>query len=472
MSVPLFQAMKIAIRMVFEAATLGLSLKFSKCSFFPRHAMKILGTIVDLKSFNFSVTSTRAEKIRASISKLRTAISVNPRKVPAKLVASFIGLIWSIATCCYRAASVMVRAITATLSNCLRHSMNTENLSLAIIINRFWAGTVRWSAAADRQLQFWSQVHFETLSAPISADVIGMSIEQAFWYPQRFDQRHVSFLFQDASLTASGGGIMYMRDNMLIPSDELFLAEFSNDQQLFSSTLRELLGILWCLMATNGKTKPRIIFICDNWQTCRAIRRGSRIPAIQNVAERIFFWCLAHNKSCWPIWVPRTHRLIKEADRRSRLRIPHDERSPPALVSYSNKLALRLWGRGLSFDQAASHKSVITPNGRTLPFNAVCFQPGAAGIDMFRCTESWRSNINYVFPPTPMTGRLLSFLPTTLAKSIVVLPLPLATAWWSYAVLPGAAGLIHRSHVRGFVVLAFDFSASDAGTGRWTPLHT
>ena len=53
--------MKIAISMVFEATALGLSLKFSKCSFFPRHAMKVLGTIVDLKSFHFSVTSSRAQ---------------------------------------------------------------------------------------------------------------------------------------------------------------------------------------------------------------------------------------------------------------------------------------------------------------------------------------------------------------------------------------------------------------------------
>ena len=110
--------------------------------------------------------------------------------------------------------------------------MKTERLSLAVIINRFWAGTgVRWSAQADRQLQFWSGVHFESLSAPISADVIGVSIEQAFWYPERFYQRHVSFLFQDASQTAAGGGIMHMRGSELVPSDEMFLAEFSQAQQ-------------------------------------------------------------------------------------------------------------------------------------------------------------------------------------------------------------------------------------------------
>ena len=129
-----------------------------------------------------------------------------------------------------------------------------------------------------------------------------------------------------------------------------------------------------------------------------------------------------------------------------------------------------VWGRGLSFDQAASHKSSIKPHGRALPFNAVCFQPGAAGIDMFRCLQSWVDNINYVFPPAPMTGRLITFLPSTSAKTIVVLPLPTESAWWSYAVLPGAKGLIHRSQAHGFAVLAFDFSLSGASSGRWTPL--
>ena len=345
------------------------------------------------------MSSSRAKKIRATIKKLRNAIDANHQAVPAKLVASFIGLIWSISTCCHRAASVMVRAITATLSDGLKCKMSSEHLSLAVIINRFWSGTVKWTPAADRQLQFWSGVTFENLSAPISADVLGLSIEQAFWYPQRFNHHAVSFLFQDASNTASGGGILRMANGSLVPSRELFLAMFSESQSQYSSTLRDLLGILWCIRCTCDETKSRIVFICDNWQSCWAILRGSKVPEIQGVAECIFFWCLDNNKICWPIWVPRTHLLIQEADRRSRLHIPHDDRSPQEVVSAANALALRLWGKELSFDQAASHRSAISIRGRALPFNAVCMQPGAAGIDMFRCLQSWSENINYVFFP-------------------------------------------------------------------------
>ena len=428
-----------------------------RCSFFPRHAIKALGTIVDLSSFRFSVTRSRAAKLRVAIKALRAAVQLDPSAVPAKLVASVIGLIWSIASCCHRAASVMVRAMTATLSDGLRGDMDALHRPLAWIVNRFWAGCVKWSPAADAQLCFWEGVRFVGLSAPISADVLGLAVEQAFHYPSDFDLSQVSFLFQDASAFAAGGGRMHVVDGTLRPADGLFLAEFSERLQSLSSTLRELYGILWCIRATAGSTKYRIVFICDNWQSCRAILRGSRIPEIQRVAEQIFRWCLRNNKVCWPIWVPRTHSLIQEADRRSRLRIPHDERSPKQVVDAANALALRLWGAGLSFDQAASHRSAIVVAGRRLPFNAMCFQPHAAGVDMFRCLPSWRRNINYVFPPAPMVGRLLTFLPSTRARVIVALPAPVRNQWWSYTLQPHSPGLLTSRIVCGFNLFAFDF---------------
>lgn len=252
--------------------------------------------------------------------------------------------------------------------------------------------------------------------------------------------------------------MLQLLDGSLHPIGDIFLAEFSHSQSQASSTLREVLGILWCTRATNSCTKHRLVFICDNMQSCRAILRGSRNKVIQSVAEAIFLWCLRNNKVCWPIWVPWTHRLIVEADRHSRLSIPHDERSPQAVVDAADRLALATWGVGLSFDQAASHVSAITVRGRTLPFNAFCFQPGASGIDIVRCLRSWAHNVNYVFPPAPMTGRLLSFLPSTRAKSVIALKLPLPNEWWSYSIQPHSPGLVCSSCVCGFMSFLFDFS--------------
>jgi hypothetical protein len=354
----------------------------------------------------------------------------------------------------------MVRAITDVLTQGMKLKMGASGLSLSMLLSRFWSGSVSWSKAAQAQLEFWLSVQFGSLSAPISADVLGLAIEQTFWYPEGFNQDQVSFLFQDASATATGGGTMSMHEGQLRPNTDLFLAEFDAYLASSSSTLRELTGILWCLQANVDRTKSKLVFICDNWSSCRAILRGSRVPELQRVAEKIFHWCLRHGKVCWPIWVPRTHHLIQEADRRSRMCIPHDERSPRDVITCANELALRLWGRCLSFDQAASHRSAIAVEGRTLPFNAFCFQPGAAGVDMFRCLHSWCGNINYVFPPEPLVGRLLTFLPYTRVRAIVAIKRSTRRAWWSYSIQQKAAGLIATRSVLGFTLFAFDFSGA------------
>ena len=199
--------------------------------------MVALGTIVDLKAFRFSVTSRRAAKIQSSIATLKAAVARNPSAVPAKLIASFIGLIWSIAPCCHRAASVMVRAITAVLTQGLHCRMRASRLTLSMIMNRFWSGSVKWSSAASHQLDFWSLVKFVGLSAHISADILGVAVEQAFWYPSDLNPDNVSFLAQDASATASGGGLMHMLDGALHLDAELFLAEFTQELACKSSTL-------------------------------------------------------------------------------------------------------------------------------------------------------------------------------------------------------------------------------------------
>ena len=228
-------------------------------------------------------------------------------------------------------------------------------------------------------------------------------------------------LYQDASAVAAGGGLLELVDGRLVPASDLFLAEFDEVQSKTSSTYRELVGILWCLIATAHVTKHRIVFACDNWQSVNAIKRGSRNPIIQAIAEKIFRWCLNNNKVFWHTWLHRTDMVIKEGDRRSRLSIPHGDRSPQAVIVAANELAMIIWHQEISFDQAASHRSAIRIRGKRIPFNAFCMQPGAAGVDTFRCWDSWSHNINYVYPPAPMTGRLASFLPTTKAKTILSL---------------------------------------------------
>ena len=115
--------MEMAIRMVFEAVALGLLFKIKKCVFFPRRLIKTLGTIVNLTEFTLAVSVSRAAKIRRAMSDLRETVRANWESVPARKIASFIGLVWSIAPCCHRAAGIMLRSITAVLTSGMRATM-------------------------------------------------------------------------------------------------------------------------------------------------------------------------------------------------------------------------------------------------------------------------------------------------------------------------------------------------------------
>ena len=76
---------------------------------------------------------------------------------------------------------------------------------------------------------------------------------------------------------------------------------------------------------------------------------------------------------------------------------------------------------------------------------------------MFLQAGSWRHHINYVYPPTPVLGRLVTFLPMTQARTIVVCALPMPPAWWSYAIAPGADGVVAFTEKDGFRITALDF---------------
>ena len=143
--------------------------------------------------------------------------------------------------------------------------------------------------------------------------------------------------------------------------------------------------------------------------------------------------------------------------------IPHDERSPQLVVEAANSMAEQIWHQSISFDQAASHRSAIHVRGHRLPFNAFCMQPGASGVDTFRCWRSWQVNVNFIHPPAPMIGRTATFLPSTGARVVLVIPEPTEQQWWQYAIQPGAQGIRAQTRIHGFVITAFDFSLDDNG---------
>ena len=222
---------------------------------------------------------------------------------------------------------------------------------------------------------------------------------------------------------------------------------FSLVEKQYSSTLREILGSLWALEAL---TLPRlnlprtaeplkVILPCDNMNTIRAIERGSRIKEIHDVAIQIYHLCVRRNiQQLVKVWTERTHYIIEEADLRGRFMEQHDFRTPPLVVKQANKVAMRLWGRPLDFDRAASAKNALPG----MKFNSLWPQPGSAGVDLFE-QHDWQRHINFVHLPFAQIPRLLAFLPSTESRVAVLVPLAHARTW-TPKTLPGAPGFVHR----------------------------
>ena len=77
-------------------------------------------------------------------------------------------------------------------------------------------------------------------------------------------------------------------------------------------------------------------------------------------------------------------------------------------------------------------------------------------------THLWVNHINFVYPAEPTIGRVLTFLPHTRARTVVVFPLHLAVGrWWSSWTTRGQNGVLATAVHDGFLIVAVDHSVTD-----------
>ena len=245
-----------------------------------------------------------------------------------------------------------------------------------------------------------------------------------------------------------------------MPADSPFFTTLPPTLCSASSGARELAAILYMLRSIPGPVPARIVVFTDSAVARDTIRRGSKNALLQSFARRIFEWCIQHSAVLAVCWVPRSAPILKEADARSRWRDVHDQRTPTNVVAAADRLATQLWSRPLSFDRMATNlNAVVSPSTRVrLPFNSRWLQPGSSGVNVFvQPPSEWAQHINFLHPPTPMIGRVLSFLPATRSRSIVVFPETVGRGhWWSPWTQLGQHGVVATSVTCGFVLLAVD----------------
>jgi hypothetical protein len=331
------------------------------------------------------------------------------------------------------------------------------------ILATFWDGVVPWSRAAAADLSFWAAVDFGAICAPISADTLEVVVATAYDRPAAIERSRVSFLASDASDFACGGGqLRYTGKRFRFLPDTQFVSDLPRRLQTRSSAVREATAILWMLQSLQDRLRKRVVVFTDSSAACGAIKRGSRCRRLQQVVRAIFVWCVRRGVTVFPCWVPRDSSAITKADEWSRISDRFGQRTPPRVFADANTMARQQWGRGISFDRMASHLNAMPPPGMgaRLPFNSLFLQPGSSGADMFLQPPScWQREINFIHPPAPATGRVLTFLPSVRARAVVVIPLrDCMTHWWSNWLRCGSPGVAATGESAGFLIVVIDHS--------------
>ena len=231
--------------------------------------------------------------------------------------------------------------------------------------------------------------------------------------------------------------------------------------------MREATAILWMLQSLGNRLRPRVVAFTDSRAACGAIRRGSRSRPLQAIVRRIFVWCVNHGVTLFPCWVPRSAKAIAKADEWSRIRDYYGLQTPANVFAEADRLARVQWGAPLSFDRMATHLNAMPPRGwgPQLPFNSLFVQPGSHGVDMFlQPRSSWQRELNFVHPPEPAIGRVLTFLPSVAARAVVVFPANFRRErWWTNLSRVGSPGVVSSSLFQGFLIIVIDHS--------WRYLH-
>ena len=425
----------LSLNVLAGMAVLGWMVNIGKTRFLPLHEQVHLSIITNLLEYDFALAMKRIAKLLRRMLKLRQETRDLSGKVRCRTAASFVGAIFSAALVLKDKAVLWTRNIVRELAKQMR--IRVEDFSLSRLLRQFWRGSMPWTPRMERELKYWEHFDFFAARALISRDFVRDRIEDQVKNPTGILSDSVTLIAQDASKIASGMQRMRLQGGRWVTVCGS-MAYFSHAEGEASSTYREIRGSLLAIKTLSLPRFTEVLSPCDNINTYRAIRWGSRNEQIHDVAIEIDLHCDKVGIDVTPVWTERSHYIIQEADKRGRLVEPNDFCTPPLVIQEAHRVSRWLWGRPLSFDRAASALNALPG----MLFNSLWPQVGSAGIDLFRQTD-WGDHTNFVHLPFGQLPRLFAFLPSTRAKAVVLAPMIYARQWTPMT-LPGAPGLIHR----------------------------
>lgn len=438
-------AIELALRLLAEYVLLGFSVNLNeKSTIVPTTYYCHLGICISSTKMRFTLPKNRSAKMRACALRLQKAATVG-KGVDAKLVAKFVGMLWSAHIVCFRAVAIMARGMIQTIATMIRASDaagETDLHKLKYILKRVWGGQVIWTAEAADDLAFWLKVYFELLSAPISHDAWSQHINAWVMSPTTgVIASDVRVFAVDTSNTMSGGG-EFVRDGWLWRMKNKMAVRLTLEEVLTSSTFRELLGAKRLNLAMVPEECKKIILALDSQAAVACIKKGSKVPALQALCRSIFANQLKHNRVIWPVWMRRCMSIIVQCDDISRWLDNHAYTTAAAIFWRANAEAIKLWGRGFQCDVCADmHNAQPAEKKCRLPFFSRWPSPMSSGVDMFQ--QNWGGRVHWCNPPFVLLPRIFALLKSQQACAAVVVPLGRTEAW-ARSIDVGDPGIMHR----------------------------
>ena len=446
-------AVELGLNLLATLMSLGCFVNFEKSDILPRQKDNVcLGMGHNSVVMRFFLPKKRIGKLIDGLRDLRSRVRIG-EKVLAKSVARIIGLLYSIQVCCHKAVALMCRGMIRILAVML----GVPHLVIAFgspnfkwLLKKVWRGYAIWTWEAEMDLRFWEWVPWSRLWAPFGYDVLVEAMKD-YVRQGRVGElaNECSTVASDASTFAVGGGSFKP-----VGGGEFECTRFSHhmlriSSKKRSSALRELEGIISTLVALDLPSGSRVVIVIDNEAVYRIWVKGSGGEELQFLARYGFLYCLRRGIFTFPVWQRRSSSIIKFCDEGSRIVDRCAYSAHPGLFWGANDIAIKLWGRGFTYDRFGSGSQVQPSDGQwKLPFSSRFRGAFASGCDAF--TQDWSSHVNWVNPPFALGGKVLALMREQNAVGAMVIPQGWKGVkhWWLRELLPRCEGVVHRWNLR------------------------
>ena len=365
------EALKESHRVKTELVDAGFVVHVEKSQWEPSCKIEWLGFQIDLDKGEFMVPEN---KIWVLNSQLREVIKAG--RVTARQLASVVGKLISMSLALGPVTRLMTRSLYAILN-----------------VTTAWCQKLVLTPEALQELRFW-------------LSEISKFNGQRIW-PK---PSAVRVVYSDASATGYGG---YTVEHGTMVAN----GHWSPEEAAQSSTWRELRAVRLVLEAFQARLEnERVRWFTDNQNVVRIVQYGSRQPALQAEALKIFSACVRHHIHIEPEWIPREQNEL--ADYYSRMVDNDDWMLNPATFNWLNSF----WGPH-TVDRFASATNAQLPR-----FNSRFWVPGSEAIDSFTCC--WANDNNWWCPPIYLIPRVIRHAQGNKAKGTLIVPQWPSAPFW------------------------------------------